>query len=196
MSQKCKEGGIKTMYDLIYADPPWQYRIWDLASQHYETMTLEDLKRLPVENLAKKDSVLLMWVTLPNIPQALELMEAWGFEYKTVAFVWIKQNKNNDDFFMGRGYYTRSNAELCFLGKRGRGLKRRSRSVRQLIISRRRRHSEKPDEAYERIDELFGTDIRRIELFARKKMDGWDVWGNEVESDIDVNGEYFPSALS
>ena len=112
------------------------------------------------------------------------VIKSWGFEYKTVAFVWIKLNKKSDTLFWGMGHWTRANAELCILATKGH-TKRQSASVHQVILSRIEEHSKKPDEARKRIVELVG-DLPRIELFARQKKDGWDTWGNEVESDIDL----------
>lgn len=108
----------------------------------------------------------------------------WGFQYKTIAFVWIKQNKKADSLFWGMGYWTRSNAEFCVMATRG-SPKRQSAGVHQVIVSHIEEHSKKPQEARERIVQLMG-DVPRIELFARQKTPGWDVWGNEVESDIEM----------
>ena len=109
-------------------------------------------------------------------------MDAWGFTFKTVAFVWIKQNRRSDGLFTGMGYWTRANAEICLLATRGRP-KRAARDVKQVILSHVERHSQKPEEARRRIEALMG-DVPRIELFARASPPGWDVWGNEVASDI------------
>ena len=113
------------------------------------------------------------------------VLEHWGFKYKTVAFVWIKKNKKNPSLFWGMGFWTRANAEICILATKGNP-KRISARVHQVIISPIEEHSKKPNEARKRIEELIG-DLPRIELFARQKADGWDVWGNEVESDIDLS---------
>ena len=109
-------------------------------------------------------------------------MKAWGFTYKSVAFVWIKQNRKSDALFWGMGYWTRANAEICLLATRGHP-KRVARNVHQVIFSHIEEHSKKPDEARRRIEQLMG-DVPRIELFARRTSPGWDVWGNEVQSDI------------
>lgn len=179
-------------YKLIYADPPWHFKVRSgkgegrSARNHYKdrsVMSLGDIKNLPVENFADDDSVLLLWVTDPFLEKAFEVIKAWGFKYKTVGFYWAKKCKKSDKWHIGNGYYTRANPEQCLLATRGKGVKRVSKSVRRLIESRLREHSRKPDEAYERIEKLFG-DVPRLELFARHKMSGWDVWGNEVESDI------------
>ena len=180
------EGGqaIKK-YGIIYADPPWRYEcknIQGAAENHYSTMSIDELCALPVEELAAKDSLLFLWTTFPQLPEALRLIKAWGFAYKTVAFVWLKQNRKSPTWFYGLGYWTRGNAEICLLAKRGKP-KRYSNAVHQFIISPIERHSKKPDVARDKIVELAG-DLPRIELFARQSPPGWDVWGNEVDSDI------------
>jgi len=169
-------------------DPPWTYRVWSKkgpgrsAENHYPTMSLSDICALPVADLAAKDCVLFLWATFPNLPEAFEVIKAWGFTYKTVAFVWCKRNRKSGSFFTGLGYYTRANAEICLLATRG-SPKRISRSVHQIIDTPIERHSKKPDEARKRIVELMG-DVPRIELFARERADGWDCFGNEVDGDI------------
>lgn len=182
-------------YNVIYADPPWAFRVWSekgkerSADKHYSCMTLDDLKQMPVNSItAGDDLALFMWATFPMLREALELIEAWGFEYKTIAFCWVKQNKNSDGIFKGMGYYTRSNAEICLLATRGRVLERKSRSVSSVIISHIERHSKKPAETRDRIVELFG-DLPRIELFARETTPGWDCWGNEVPQIQPQHGE-------
>ena len=125
-----------------------------------------------------------MWATFPAMQTAIKLMRAWGFHYRTVAFVWIKKNRKSEGNFMGMGGWTRSNAEVCLIGIKGNP-KRISKSVRQVIEAPIGKHSEKPAEARDRILELMG-DVPRIERFARQKTEGWDAWGNEVESDVDL----------
>lgn len=142
-------------------------------------MSIEDIKALPVRSLAAKDCALFMWITFPCLQEAMEVLSAWGFEYKTVAFVWVKQNRKSDSLFWGMGYWTRANAEICVLATKGRP-KRQSTSVHQVIMSHIEQHSKKPDETREKIVELMG-DLPRVELFARQKTPGWDAWGNEVE---------------
>ena len=108
-------------YSVIYADPPWQYRTYSKKGQgrsaenHYTTMSIEDIKALPGGELAAKDCALFMWITFPCMQEAFQVLDAWGFSYKTVAFVWVKQNRISDSLFMGMGYWTRANAELCIL---------------------------------------------------------------------------------
>jgi len=140
------------------------------------------MKQLPIQNIAANDCILFMWATYPNLKQAFELIEAWGFTYKTVAFTWAKKNKNVDSFFMGLGFWTRANPEICLLATKGNP-KRISKSVKNLVISKIREHSRKPDEVREYIVNLMG-DLPRIELFARQKVDGWDAWGNEIDGVI------------
>lgn len=147
-------------------------------------MTEEEISGLPVGEIADKDCALLMWATYPNIKQAIKTIEAWGFAYKTAAFVWTKQNKKQETLFWGMGNYTRANSEICLLGIKGNP-KRQSKSVHSVIISKIGRHSEKPEEARNRIVALFG-DAPRIELFARTRAEGWDAWGNEVEENEDI----------
>jgi site-specific DNA-methyltransferase (adenine-specific) len=176
-------------YQIIYADPPWKYENGGVpqggVDKQYETMNLEDIKKLPVSDLAHDTSVLLLWATFPKLPAALEVIGAWGFTYKTLGFSWLKTNKDGTPFF-GIGYYAKSNQEVCLLGTRGRAHSLvKSNKVSSFVSTVKTRHSEKPQIFREKIVELFG-DIPRIELFARKKTDGWDVWGNEVESDIEL----------
>jgi len=170
-------------YNIIYADPPWQFKAWSKkglvrsAENHYSTMNIEDICTLPVASLAEENCVLFMWVTFPTMQDAFRVIKAWGFEYKTVAFVWTKQNKKKPSLFLGMGRWTRSNAEICLLATRGKP-KRISAKVRQVIVSPIRAHSQKPNETRTRIKQLVGGNA--IELFARNNIDGWDCWGNEV----------------
>lgn len=172
-------------YNIIYADPPWSFKTFSDkgkgrgAERHYPTMQKEDIQRLPINDIAADDSILFLWVTAPCLIEGIELISAWGFTYKTVAFTWVKQNKKTDGIFTGMGYYTRSNAEYCLLATRGKVLERKSHSVSSVVLSHIERHSKKPNEVRDRIVELFGS-LPRIELFAREQADGWDVWGNEV----------------
>lgn len=179
-------------YGIIYADPPWHYRVYSKkgagrsAESHYPTMTIEEIQALPVSELADKDCALFMWITFPLLKESLSVLSAWGFKFKTIAFVWIKQNRKSDSLFWGMGYWTRANAEFCVLATKGKP-KRMAKNVHQVIVSHIEEHSKKPDEARRRIVRLMG-DLPRIELFARQKTAGWDVCGNEVESDIILGG--------
>ena len=179
------KGGGRTIqkYQAIYADPPWDYqqcRLSGSAKKHYPTMRIEELCALPVAEIADRDCALFLWATFPQLPEALRLIQAWGFMYKTVAFVWLKQNRKALTWFYGLGFWTRSNAEICLLATKGHP-KRKSAGIHQLVICPVERHSKKPDEVREKIVALMG-DVPRIELFARQQTQGWDVWGNEVEN--------------
>jgi len=184
-------GGISEIttekFNIIYADPPWRYRRSagdGVAENHYPTMDIEKICALPVAELAAKDSVLFLWATFPMLPEALRVINAWGFTFKTVAFVWLKQNRKAQSWFYGLGFWTRGNAEICLLATRGHP-KRQSNSVHQFIISPIEGHSKKPDEAREKIIQLVG-DLPRVELFARQTPPGWAVWGNEVDSTVSL----------
>ena len=177
-------------YQIIYADPPWSYKVWSnkgmgrSAEHHYPTMNKKDIQNLPIQNICADDCVLFLWVTAPCLLEGIELIKAWGFEYKTIGFIWVKRNKKADSWFWGMGYWTRANSELCLIATKGKP-KRIDAGVHQVLDDRVMRHSEKPNSARERIVKLMG-DIPRIELFARQKTEGWDVWGNEVKSDIEL----------
>ena len=174
-------------YSIIYADPPWRYHVkhgHGTAESHYPTMTTEEICALPVAEIAAADCALFLWGTFPQLKAALRVIESWGFSYKTLAFLWLKQNRKSDTWFYGMGFWTRSNAEVCLLATRGHP-KRQSAGIHQLIISRIEEHSKKPVVVRSKIVQLLG-DLPRIELFARQKTPGWDVWGNEVKSDISL----------
>ena len=145
-------------------------------------MGIDELCALPVADLAAPDSALFLWATFPQLPEALQLIKAWGFQYKSVAFVWLKKNRKADSWFYGLGFWTRGNAEVCLLATKGHP-KRQAANIHQFIISPIEAHSKKPDEAREKIVALMG-DLPRVELFARQSPPGWEVWGNEVKSTI------------
>ena len=177
-------------YNIVYADPPWRYdnkRVQGGAEKHYGTMSTEEICGLPVADICAEDCTLFLWVTFPQLPEALRVMESWGFRYKTVAFVWLKQNRKSPGWFYGLGFWTRGNAEICLLGVKGHP-RRRSARVHQFIISPLEAHSKKPDETREKIVELMG-DLPRVELFARQRVPGWEAWGNEVESSVVLEPE-------
>lgn len=167
-------------YSIIYADPPWQYKDRNCngaAEHHYSCMTIQDIHALPVQQMADKDCILFMWATYPMIQEALTTIQAWGFHYKTIAFQWVKMNKNGT-YFMGLGRWTRGNTECCLLATRGHP-HRINAGISQLIVSPREKHSKKPEIVRQRIVELCG-DLPRIELFAREDVPDWDCWGNEI----------------
>tara|TARA_Y100000310_G_scaffold325071_1_gene387985 strand:- start:128 stop:610 length:483 start_codon:yes stop_codon:yes gene_type:complete len=154
------------------------------VGNQYPVLSVVDLCALPVPSIADDDCALFLWTTAPCLIEATNVLEAWGFTYKTKAFCWIKQNKVSMGLFTGMGYWTRSNTEDCWLATKGHP-KRIDARVHQVIMSPIQGHSQKPAIVREKIVQLMG-DLPRIELFARKKVDGWDAWGNEVESDIDL----------
>lgn len=170
-------------YKVIYADPPWSYRDKGAAGKRgacfkYPTQDTAWIASLPVASIADRDCALFLWVTLPKLNECFDVIRAWGFEYKTCAFTWVKRNKKSPSWFWGMGRWTRANAELCLLATKG-SPKRLSAGVHSIIDTPIERHSKKPDDARERIVALLG-DVPRIELFARERAKGWDSWGNEV----------------
>ena len=193
------KGLLKGHYKVLYADPPWSFATWSHrgegkgASQHYDCLRLGDIKALPMSDLAQDDAALFLWVVQPMLPEALELVEAWGFKFRTVAFAWVKMPKAWADDLqghliggqrlrpkMGLGYHTRSGMEQCWLAIRGNGYKRASQGIEQVLHAPIREHSRKPDEIANRIEGLVG-DVPCIELFARRRRLRWDAWGNELE---------------
>lgn len=188
-------------YSAILIDPPWRYEVYSSKGQgrsaehHYSTMADSDLRALPIRDIMAKDCAVFMWVTWPTLPQALELGAAWGLHYKTCAFLWAKSTRKvanrfsflpleeNDNWHLGMGYWTRANTEPCLLFTKG-SPKRKARDVRQLVVSMVRRHSQKPDCIYQRIESL--VDGPYCELFARQAWPGWARWGNEVVSTVEL----------
>lgn len=193
-------------YDIIYADPPWDYNgklqfdksstdvesidlskkiFISSATFKYPTLKTTELMKLPVQEIAKSDCLLFMWTSNPHLAQAIDLGKAWGFEYRTVAFVWDKMNHNP-------GQYTLSNCELCLVFKRGKiPTPRGARNIQQLVRSPRGKHSEKPMEIIRNIEKMFPIQ-QKIELFARRIVDGWDNWGLDV---IEKNNEKTEATL-
>lgn len=188
-------------YAVVYADPPWQYDDQNCngaAEQQYSSLSLAQLKALPVSQIAARDAALFMWATYPKIQDALDLIPHWGFTYKSYAFDWVKLRGGRPQ--MGLGRWFRGGSEVCLLAIRGRP-ERVDAGVRQLLetfaddaddagegrilYADAGRHSAKPPEARARIERLLG-DVPRVELFARERVVGWDAWGNEVDSDIDL----------
>ena len=192
----CKVEDLKQLiaagmkYAVIYADPPWEFKVYSgkgkqrSAERHYDTASLDDIKALPIGNLAADDCALFLWCVMPELPGALEVIKAWGFEYKTVAFNWVKTNENDkfidlngSGLHWGMGYWTRANAELCLLATRG-APQRLDKGVHQVVVSPVGEHSRKPDEVQVRIERLL--DGPYLELFARRTTPKWAVWGNNI----------------
>ena len=185
-------------YKIIYADPPWFYNKRNLfkkdgrrnnfawgATNHYPVMKTAEICKIPVSKIVDDNSILFLWATFPRLEDAVRVINAWGFKYITVGFVWIKTTKSGEIRMDGLGNYTMSNAEVCLIGKKGT-ISRQKTGVKQIILHQKTKHSEKPQEVRDRIINLMG-DIPRIELFARQKTEGWDVWGNELQNDIELS---------
>ncbi|MCL2007533.1 MAG: MT-A70 family methyltransferase [Treponema sp.] len=172
-------------YSIIYADPPWKY-LWGegktggnfAPEKHYLTMSTDEICALNVRALRDRNCALFLWATMPALPDAFKVMDAWGFKYKTCAFTWIKTRSDGQPI-RGMGSYTKSNAELCLLGMRGH-IKALDKTVPQVIMHPRLGHSVKPPDVRERIVRLFG-EIPRIELFARQSVPGWDAAGFDID---------------
>jgi N6-adenosine-specific RNA methylase IME4 len=164
-----------------------------MINDFYPTMSIDEMKALPINNIADKDCALFMWFTYSHLPQAIELCKAWGFKYKTVAFVWLKLS-NKGNILSNIGAWTMGNTEAVLIATRGNMLKHKKRNdIKQIVMPNTElrlkgadRHSRKPKEVRERIELLFG-DIPRIELFARQNFSGWDAWGNEVSESVEIN---------
>ena len=180
-------------FPIIYADPPWQYsdrKCLGAAEHHYQTMSLDDIKALPVQDLASRDAVLFMWGTYPLIADMLALGAAWGFTYKSIAFQWVKRYAKSGDPFFGLGRWTRGNTEGCFLFTRGKP-SRVNNGVSQLVDTEILdatigRHSAKPHAVREKIHQLMGSEPPSIELFAREQAPGWECWGNQVTQTVEL----------
>jgi len=196
------------MFRVISVDPPWHFKTWGKTTgrspqDHYDVMTLDDIKRIPVADLADPaGSACVLWSIWPLGPQCFDVMRAWGFEYKTVAFVWFKRSTQGTTWHKGLGYYTRSNTEFAILGTLGDPPTVFDKGVDQLVVDvqeqldlpgfgvtapllgeltdRVGQHSEKPGTPYRRLERLFG-DVPRVELFARRPRPGWVTLGNEID---------------
>jgi len=171
-------------YQIIYADPPWVYKDKALAGNRgagckYKVQSKEWLNNLKVKDLADNNCILFLWVTMPKLNECFNIIKSWGFEYKTVAFTWVKRNKIANSWFWGMGRWTRANAELCLLATKGKP-KRINAGVHSLIDTPLQRHSQKPNEVRKRIIDLVG-DLPRIELFARERVEGWDAMGFDID---------------
>lgn len=201
-------------YSILLADPPWHYRDNKsnnpaLGGKQYAMMTNEQLAKIPFRDIAAKDSLMFCWMVMPKLYECLAIMEAWGFEPVTCGFVWVKLNKKSRGVeqgelldpsynvrkgvwldrgvYSGLGSYTCGNVELCYIGKRGRGITRQNKSVKQIIFAPLGRHSAKPIEVHQRIDALYDVQYPRIEFFARAQpySEHWDATGLEYD-DMDV----------
>lgn len=209
--QKCDSGAMRDImrggmddlprnhFQAILADPPWHFKTYNekgrqrspdwkpfkgSPSIHYDTMSAEQIRELPVADIAAPNCALFLWICWPLLPEAMDLIDAWGFSYKTCAFSWMKAHARQVEMFrddvdgqIGMGYWTRSNSEVCLLATRGKP-QRKNKDVRQAIIEPRRQHSRKPDCVYSRIERLI--DGPYLEMFARSTRPGWSAFGNQV----------------
>ena len=185
-------------YQIIYADPPWMFtglgskgirsgkmrkdkpnlhRTIQL-NEKYPTMSIEELKVLPIADISDENCTLFLWTTDAHLPVAIEIMRAWGFVYATIGFTWLKKTSTGKQVCY-YGYWTLKGAEICLIGRKGKP-KVKNHKIRQIVEAKRREHSRKPDEIRKNIVELMG-DLPRIELFARQKTKGWDVIGNGID---------------
>jgi N6-adenosine-specific RNA methylase IME4 len=178
VSETCGNMGSVMKYNVILADPPWTYKS-DMHSghrstDHYPSMTNEEMQRMDIKSVCDKECVLYMWTTTPNLLYAIQLGQSWGFEYKQVAFVWDKVNPCN-------GNYTITQVELVlvFRPKRGKLPKRAKTNVRQMFVEKKRQHSRKPEYVQDMLDLMYPT-ANKLELFARRTRNGWSAWGNET----------------
>jgi N6-adenosine-specific RNA methylase IME4 len=178
---------MSDVYDVILADPPWHFETWGEGdrnvTKYYPIMETGEIGKMIVP--AADNSVLFLWACWPKLYDAMQVIEAWGFTYKTVGWVWVKANRNGFGFFTGMGYYTRANTEPCLIATRGKPPRVSDKGIQSLIYSPVREHSRKPDEQYKKIEALYPS-MRYLEMFARRSRPGWDVFGNQVENSISL----------
>jgi N6-adenosine-specific RNA methylase IME4 len=186
-------------FNVIYADPPWEFKVYSgkgkqrSAERYYDTSSLEAIAALPIKQLAADDCYLFLWGVWPENPGALDIVKAWGFEFKTAGFVWVKTapsaasvGLDGSGLHWGMGYHTRANTEFCLLATRGSPL-RTGKDVHQVVVAPVMEHSEKPEEVRRRIERL--TIGPYLELFARHPVPGWTVWGNEIGDELATAAE-------
>jgi site-specific DNA-methyltransferase (adenine-specific) len=193
-------------YQVIYADPPWHFgksswillkgggmsRVTKLRKETgydpgnvYPTMKSDEIAAMPIKDIIDKDAICFMWTTDSHLPDAIDIMKAWGFTYKTIGFVWVKKETRGAQVKM-MAPWTNKGAEICLLGTKGAMTKYLgARNVSQVVEATRAKHSKKPDFIAEEIVRMF-PDVNRIELFARDAKPGWDVWGNEITNTIEL----------
>jgi len=170
-------------YKIILADPPWEYFLYkkqdsgSTANKHYDTLNIDEIKKLPIQKITDDDCILFLWGTWPNLQECLDVIKAWGFKYKTIGFNWIKTNPTNAKCFFGMGHYTKSNSEFCLIATKGKTTIINNK-ISSIIHSSIQKHSKKPDIVRQKIVQLCG-DLPRIELFARTRIHNWDTWGND-----------------
>ena len=184
-------------YKIIYADPPWSYGSKSAVNNstgnqikpltdHYNTMSLNELKEMPIKNIIDDDCACFMWVTDSHLDEAIEILKSWGFKYKTIAFNWVKITSKGN-YCKNVAPWTMKSSEICLLGTKGAMTKHKKiNNIESLVIAERTKHSKKPHEVRKRIELLFG-DLPRLEMFARSASPGWDVFGNEAPNSIKIN---------
>lgn len=177
-------------YDVILADPPWnhygQQDKWGAAAKFYDLMSDDDLRRMPVARLAKRESVLFCWATCPRLDFAIDLVRHWGFHYRGIAFVWVKTTKEGRPIGARgvRPSIVKPTTELVIAASmtaKGRPMPLGSEAIAQVVLAPTGQHSRKPSGVHERIEQLYPS-AKRVELFARQRRNGWTVWGNEITS--------------
>lgn len=188
---------MQVKYRVIYADPPWRFgskmyqdsnrKMLKLDEVQYNTLSINEIKNLDVNGISHSNSICFLWVPDSHIKEGISVLESWGFEYKTIGFNWIKRYSSGS-FCVNFAPWTLKSWELCLIGIKGiMGKYKQRNNIKGLLIETRTQHSRKPDEVRNRINLLFGN-VPKIELFARQKNQGWHVWGDEVESDIELKG--------
>jgi len=178
-------------YNVIYADPAWSFNnkktgggMKSGASFHYDTMSVDDMCKIPINEIADENCVLFMWWVGSQPKEAIKLAESWGFTIKTMTgFNWVKTTKK-DNLDFGMGFWTRAGSEMCMIATKGKP-KRINAAIRSVVMAQRTEHSKKPQIFRDEIVKLMG-DLPRIELFSRCKTEGWDIWGNELPNDIEL----------
>lgn len=181
--EKIIEDGLK--FPIILADPPWHFKTYSKKGEgksptkHYKTMSIEEIYDYPVDKVAADNAILFLWVYQPLLPEAIKVMEAWGFRYVSIGFVWRKLTKHGKEH-MSTGYYTRAGMEMVLIGRKGNPPRPKDRGVRQVFSSEVREHSRKPDVMYDNIERLY--DGPYLELFARANYrKDWTMIGDELE---------------
>lgn len=188
----------ESLADVILSDPPWWFKNYSAdapgqkhnrsrgAAKHYPCMKTEEICKLVPPT--KKNAILFLWATWPHLPDAMQVIEAWGFKYVSVAWVWVKQNRRGIGFFMGNGYYTRANSEPCLLAVKGR-MPVAAHDVLSLIVAPVQEHSRKPADQFHKIARLYPFQLypNRLEMFARRAQPGWKLWGNEAPGSIMIH---------
>ena len=172
---------------VILADPPWQFRtsVYKGGTCAYPTMVVNDICALPVKKLCGPQAALFLWTTDAHLQQALKVMTAWGFQYKTIAFVWVKTTKKNVPVSR-TGFYTRKSVEICLFGTKGTRVRQHLvTKPQQIVFAHAKRHSEKPKIVHELIEKMF-PQSEKYELFARENRKEWKCWGNEIKCDFEL----------